>query len=108
MVIVILIAIALIITTSEISWFSGKFDKKYSYFLGKFSSVLFMNHFYLVSEQKQIVSALGLAYKKLPAKIAFVGLSFLITYIVMLIGNSAVKYLKCQLNNKKQLKAYTR
>ena len=99
-VIVALIAIALVITTSEISWFSGKFNNKYTYFLGKFSSVLFMNHFYLVSEQKKIVSALGLTYKKLPAKIAFIALSFIITYIVMLIGNSAVRYLKCQLKNK--------
>jgi peptidoglycan/LPS O-acetylase OafA/YrhL len=51
---VILIFIGLVITVSEHSYFNGKFDNRFSLFLGKSSMILFMTHYFWVHNIKEL------------------------------------------------------
>ncbi|MCR5206919.1 MAG: hypothetical protein K6C14_00390 [Eubacterium sp.] len=101
----ILIAVGLTVTVSEISLFSGKLNNGITSFLGKFSSVLFMNHHYLVGYQDKIAEKLGLTdYNELLMKCCCIALSFIISYVVLKLGGKASSELKALFDKKIKVK----
>lgn len=79
---VIIICLGLLLTISEQSYFNGKFDNRFSLFLGKSSMILFMTHYYWVNNislfQKLLFEKLGI---EISGNIHLIIFGFLLSFL---------------------------
>ncbi len=79
------LGLALAITRSGQSYLDGKFDHPVVFFLGKFSSVLFLNHYYWVKQMPVICRRFSLGIDKDTAKLCGIAAAFITSYLVYIL-----------------------
>lgn len=96
-IIVLCLGLAMVITESGQSYLDGRFDHPVVYFLGKFSSVLFLNHYYWVKKMPMIFQRFSLDIDKDTAKLCGIAAAFVtsfMVYILMKYKDMALKKLR--------------